>query len=283
MKMKMNYQQLGIISVCIFLVCMLLSTYVLYNLPVEIHTQVKSLDKLQTQQMSTITGKLSMVVGGGLVSALIAIMVLILGSKNEVATQIANSKTQDKHESYSAESATDQAASRESLALQVQKIELLLAEGAGKDKEVQLVLEKALRIFCTELEACQGALFLTDESEGKHYIIFCAGYAYYMPESQRLRYEFGEGLAGQVAKEGQMVNLASVPDHYITILSGLGKSSPNHLLIAPIKHLESQEVCGVMEIASFKAFTRVEEELVEKISFAFAKLLGNRTTIQEGV
>lgn len=281
MTMKMNYQQLGISSVCIFLVCMLLSIYVLYHLPVEIHTQVKSLDKLQWQQLSTLIVKLSIVVGAGLLSALLAVMVLILGSRHEAAAQAGKSKAQDANETYAAESGTDQEAVRKSLALQVQKIEFLLEGSSGKD--VQLVLEKALRMLCTELEACQGALFLAEESAGKHYIAFCAGYAYYLPESQRLRYEFGEGLAGQVAKEGQMVNLASVPDHYITILSGLGKSSPNHLLIAPIKHPESQEVGGVMEIASFKAFTRVEEELVEKIAFAFAKRLGDRTTIREEV
>jgi hypothetical protein len=279
--MKINYQQLGIISVCIFLLCLLLSAYVLYNLPVEIHTQVKSLDKLQLQQISKIVVRLSIVVGAGLVSALVSVLVLMFGSGKESQNKVAaRSKSEGTAETQSEESGMGQDAIRESHLIRLQKIEQILQESSGKD--VPKVLEKALRIFCTELEACQGALFLAEESEGKSFIEFCAGYAYYLPESQRLRYEFGEGLAGQVAKEGRMVNLASVPDHYITILSGLGKSSPNHLIIAPIKHPDNQEVCGVIEVASFKAFSTSDEELIEKVSFAFAKLLRDYTPVQEG-
>jgi hypothetical protein len=275
--MKINYQQLGIISVCIFLICMLLSIYTLYNLPVEIHTQVKSLDKLQLQQISKIVVKLSIVVGAGLVSALVSVLVLMFGSQHGVT---ARSKSEVASKTQSEESGIDQDTIRESHALQLQKIEQLLQASSGEN--VPKALEKALRSFCTQLEACQGALFLKEESDGKSFIEFCAGYAYYLPESQRLRYEFGEGLAGQVAKEGQMVNLTSVPDHYITILSGLGKSSPNHLIIAPIKHPDNQEVCGVIEIASFKAFSTSDEELIEKVSFAFAKLLRDYTPVQAG-
>jgi two-component system chemotaxis sensor kinase CheA len=59
-----------------------------------------------------------------------------------------------------------------------------------------------------------------------------------------------------------------VPDNYITVLSGLGKSTPHHLVIAPIIH--NDKSIGVMEIASFKPFGENEETLVSKICEAMA-------------
>lgn len=281
MKMKVTYHYLGIISVSIFLFSILISGYLLYNLPMDIDTQVKTLDQLQMQQLSKIMGNLSLAVSIGLISALVAILVLMFGARNEtvatvvspVAAEIIQTE-KEKDESTTEEAIVDQSE-------RFRKVEQVLSVSPNKD--LRLTMEKALRSFCTELEACQGALFLTEHAEGKNYIEFCAGYAYHLPDSQRLRYEFGEGLAGQVAKEGLLVNLSSVPDNYITILSGLGKSSPNHLIIAPLRHADSSEVLGVMEIASFKPFGPSDEELITQVAAAFAQVLGPRVSVGEGV
>jgi hypothetical protein len=281
MKMKVTYHYLGITSVSIFLVSILISGYLLYNLPMDIDMQVKTLDQLQMQQLSKIMGKLSLAVGTGLVSALVAILVLMFGSKNEMVAPVAGAVAA---EMIQTETQKEEAAAEETtvdLSERLRKVEQMLS--VAPDKDLRSTMEKALRSFCTELEACQGALFLTEHAEGKKFIEFCAGYAYHLPDSQRLRYEFGEGLAGQVAKEGLLVNLSSVPDNYITILSGLGKSSPNHLVIAPLRHADSSEVLGVMEIASFKPFGPADEELIAQVAAAFAQVIGPRVSVGEGV
>jgi hypothetical protein len=290
MNRKITYRNLGIISVSFFVISILIIGYLLYTLPVDISSQLKNPNKLQLQHLSKIIGTLSLVVSLGLGSGLLAIMFLLLGAKSD-ATLPAASVYQPQSDStpkYAKAAVQEQETQmqKEALAERLKKIEHMVEASVGKDSKQ--TMEKALRSVCTELDACQGALFITEESEGKRVIEFSAGYAYYLPESQRLRYEFGEGLAGQVAKEGKMINLATVPDNYITVLSGLGKSSPNHLIITPIIDAERNSeyhtaVLGVMEIASFKAFNAAEERLIEGVSLILAKMLRESMPIQESV
>ncbi|MCX6180821.1 MAG: GAF domain-containing protein [Bacteroidetes bacterium] len=115
-----------------------------------------------------------------------------------------------------------------------------------------------------ELEVSQGAFFIAAQRDGIRYLRFVAGYAYHLPESETIEYEFGEGLSGQVAKEGKAINLSTVPDGYISILSGLGKASPNSMIIFPLKH--NDEVIAVFELASFHAFGKEEEEFLSEVS-----------------
>jgi putative methionine-R-sulfoxide reductase with GAF domain len=93
------------------------------------------------------------------------------------------------------------------------------------------------------------------------YIELFASFAYHVPEGEIVTFKFGEGLAGQVAKEGKLVNLQSVPEGYIQILSGLGSSSPTNLIIIPVR--SEGEIIGVVEIASFKEFSQQHEVLLQ--------------------
>ena len=53
-----------------------------------------------------------------------------------------------------------------------------------------------------------------------------------------------------------------IPEGYLTIMSGLGSSSPKYLMIKPVTLKE--EVAGVIELASFKSLSEVEEKIIEK-------------------
>jgi putative methionine-R-sulfoxide reductase with GAF domain len=87
-------------------------------------------------------------------------------------------------------------------------------------------------------------------------------YAYFSEERPR-SFPSGETLSGQVAQNQQLLNIKELPEGYITILSGLGKSAPRHLIIAPIVHNDVS--IGVIELASFKPFGENEEALVRRI------------------
>jgi signal transduction protein with GAF and PtsI domain len=120
------------------------------------------------------------------------------------------------------------------------------------------------RIFIWTLakhfEASQGAFFIAKEKEGIRFLDFTAGYAYHIPDSETITFEFGEGLSGQVAKSGKLINLKTVPDGYITILSGLGSSTPKSMLIYPIVY--NEKVVAVFELASFKNFEEEDEKFI---------------------
>ena len=114
------------------------------------------------------------------------------------------------------------------------------------------------------MEACQGAVFLKNETDGKRTVRLSSSYAYNLADSAILEYEFGEGLTGQAAKEGKFVKIDTVPEGYINVFSGLGKSAPSHLVFVPLQ--KNGEILGVMEIASFKSFSNSEEELLKQAS-----------------
>ena len=73
-----------------------------------------------------------------------------------------------------------------------------------------------------------------------------------------------------------MLNLKELPDGYVTILSGLGKSAPPHLLVAPVVYQDNS--IGVVELASFKPFGKNEEELISRICEMMANRLNELRT-----
>jgi len=111
-----------------------------------------------------------------------------------------------------------------------------------------------------KIEASQGLIYEVKKEKNNRYIELFASFAYSLPESETVKYQFGEGLAGQVAKEKKKINIDDVPEGYITIISGLGASSPNHLAILPI--LDKDEVVFVVEIASFNELSESDEKFI---------------------
>jgi PAS domain-containing protein len=81
----------------------------------------------------------------------------------------------------------------------------------------------------------------------------------------------GEGLAGQVAREGDTLHITDVPDQYATITSGLGKANPRSIIVVPLK--SNEVIQGVLELASFQDFEPFEICFVEKLAESIAATL----------
>ncbi|HAA17059.1 MAG TPA: hypothetical protein DCE41_37240 [Cytophagales bacterium] len=133
-------------------------------------------------------------------------------------------------------------------------------DGAWDKTKVQDLLTKV----CNEVDAVQGAIYQTKLAEEKRIIELYAAYAFSIPDSQVMSFEFGEGIAGQVAKEKKVVKIDQVPEGYLLVRSGLGEVSPTSLAIFPILDQEQQTI-GVVEIASFHSLPAVEVQTIEEI------------------
>jgi putative methionine-R-sulfoxide reductase with GAF domain len=132
-----------------------------------------------------------------------------------------------------------------------------------KEPSLKLFARKLLWNIANELEAVQGAFYVTAlNAEGIPVIRFVEGYAYHIPETESLEFEFGDGIAGQVAKDGKPIYLEDIPAGYLTVMSGLGTSSPTHLFTLPIK--DNDSVLAVLEIAAFKPISHSLENFINE-------------------
>ena len=126
----------------------------------------------------------------------------------------------------------------------------------NKDKEfASLFMSKLASSF----EISQGAMYFSENLDGKDVLVFKGGYAYHKVE-EGVYIDYGEGLTGQVAKAQNVINLDQVPEGYITIFSGLGESTPSFLYIYPL--VVEGITKGVIEIASF---TKVSEVYLQEL------------------
>jgi hypothetical protein len=148
-------------------------------------------------------------------------------------------------------------------------IDSFISKNSVKDKNLVQYSLKLLSILAKAKEISQGAFFISDTKDGKPVIKFLTGFATPDPENTADIYEMGEGFPGQVAKDGNLINLSDIPQGYLSIESGLGKSAPVSLLIFPVKHMD--KVLAVIELASFHKFTADDELFFEAISDSIAE------------
>jgi len=121
------------------------------------------------------------------------------------------------------------------------------------------------------VEASYGVFYIMDEYEDKRCLKKYAFYASNAGETAEEVILLGEGLVGQSAIENRTIILDRVPGDYIKISSGLGKTSPQVIIILPVA-FEGQ-VVAVMELASLQPYTPLQQELLELISKSFGTII----------
>ncbi|WP_433417037.1 HAMP domain-containing protein [Microtetraspora malaysiensis] len=141
-------------------------------------------------------------------------------------------------------------------------------------------LIEVARLIMSELtplvSASHGACYLMVDGE----LTLIAGYGIQPGPSPRQRFTLGEGIVGQAALEAQQIILENVPGDYITIETGLSKSTPAQIVVLPI--LFESQVLGVLEMASFNQFSEVHlaflTQLVETIGVTINTIIANSRT-----
>lgn len=273
------YKNLSIITVVLFLLGVLITVVYLFNLPSQIATVLPSINS-KWDSVSWIFYSTYLIIGAELLLGVASIVFLFLATQHSEKVNIVYvdkySSNREKEEVETEQSVNIQDF-KEEVEGKVKSVKEILASRDDLKKE----LDKALSYICNKVEACQGAIFLKNETEGKRVVRLFSSYAYSLAETAVLEYELGEGLTGQAAKEGKFIKIDSVPDGYIKIFSGLGKSSPSKLIFVPIKN--QQETVGVMEIASFKAFTAVDQEFLNQLSNVISEYISSREIVAESI
>ena len=265
--MKSIAKPLAIGTTVLYVFGVFITAWYLITMPDKMMKASEIIDATAIAHIRPLHNVVLLITSSTLIFGLIALIAQIASSKNKEANVVYVEKT---NTTKKAKLDEQDEATYDVSAISEELLGAIRQAAAG-DEHPDRKLEKALRATCNQLGASQGAVYVSVLQQGLRTLELRAGYALMKPDSQVVRYEYGEGLPGQVAKEGHMVNLDKVPDGYIKVLSGLGSSSPKHLLLVPVRI--NEEVAAVVEVASFTALLKPHEELVKQSFEIMAKII----------
>ncbi|MEM1406721.1 MAG: GAF domain-containing protein, partial [Bacteroidota bacterium] len=137
--------------------------------------------------------------------------------------------------------------------------------------------EKIISGVVTYTKSLQGALFLLNEDNADdRFLELVSAYAYDRKKFLERRVDIGVGMVGQVYLEGLTTRLSDVPQHYLSITSGLGHALPENLLLVPVK--VNDNIQGILELASFHDYEDHVIEFLEKVGEIIASAVINTKT-----
>jgi len=133
------------------------------------------------------------------------------------------------------------------------------------------------------VSAQQGAFFMgeQDDAKGDEYHLL-ASYGFKHRKGVQHTWKLGEGLVGQAAIEKQPILVSDAPTDYIRVRSGLGEATPVSIVVLPV--LFEEQALAVIELASFRPFSEVNqqflEQIVETVGVVLATIIANSRTEQ---
>lgn len=123
----------------------------------------------------------------------------------------------------------------------------------------ELVMEELTPLVCAQY----GAFYLAEETTDGTELRIVGSYGRPVDSAGHDRFKMGESLVGQAARSRRTIAADGVPADYISISSGLGRTAPGSLIVLPI--VVDDQVLGVIELASFTAFTSVHRDFLEQL------------------
>ena len=136
-------------------------------------------------------------------------------------------------------------------------------------------LLKVGRMILSELaplvSAQHGIFYIADRDGEEMKLTLLASYAFKERKSLSTEYRSGEGLVGQCALEKQRILMTDVPDDYVQISSGLGRSTPLNVVVLPI--LFEDELQAVIELASFNRFSEISVSFLDQLTESIGIML----------
>lgn len=154
----------------------------------------------------------------------------------------------------------------------IKSMEAFLSHLKTEDLAPQKSLDKLLAQLCALTESGQGLVYKTDYNSNQ--LLLTSSYAYINIEAVDKNYAIGEGLIGVAAKENRIIKVDNLPTGYITIFSGLGKSSPTFLYIIPLAlEQNATQVFGLLELALFKELSKEDFAIINSSKSFIHQLL----------
>ncbi len=145
-------------------------------------------------------------------------------------------------------------------------------------RDLNTVAQRILSELAQVVTAHYGAFYILkqdDEIDDISLKLF-ASYGYKAQKNIPKEFGIGEGLVGQCAYEKERIIISNVPDNYIKIASGLGKSKPANLIVLPV--LFENNVKAVIELASLEMFSDIHLDFLEQLTESIGIVLNTIET-----
>jgi|GEM_PF-3308919 len=128
--------------------------------------------------------------------------------------------------------------------------------------------------IATYLQVQQGAMYWVNQEKADNtFLQLQAAYAPSPNKMQKTTFMLEEGLVGNSFTQQKIVHLKRVPQAYLHIMSGLGESAPQELLIMPL--MLNGKSKGVIELSTFYTFEPHQIALLNEITEAVTTTLVN--------
>jgi signal transduction histidine kinase/CheY-like chemotaxis protein len=131
-------------------------------------------------------------------------------------------------------------------------------------RDLEIVADLIMEELVPLLGAQHGTFFIAEDIGGETRLRLIAGYGLRADKNAPIQYRIGQALIGQVAKSKRLIVVDDIPPGYIKISSGLGEAPPANLAVLPI--MVEDQVLGVVELASFTRFSRVQTDFLEQLT-----------------
>jgi CHASE3 domain sensor protein len=198
---------------------------------------------------------------------------------NEMKKQIKDRTLAMQKSEKQMQRANDSLKLQNELKSQVSKI-TNITQGATQLPDVSDAIISALARMT---ESGHGIIYISDRKKNRgnsHLILsLIASYAFESRNGFLNEICLGEGLVGQCAKEKEQILITNAPDDYVQIYSGLGEKTPLNILVTPI--LFESQVMGVIELASFSAFSSVQKEMLSQVSINIGAVFNNIINLEK--
>lgn len=140
----------------------------------------------------------------------------------------------------------------------------------GSNK-VDVLSENILMTLVRYTNAVLGGLYMMSKEEDGDYLVLNAAVSLNQKKAVKIKIEKGVGIVGTCALEKQPIFLEKLPEDYIKVFSGLGKSKPRVLAVLPM--LYDGDLIAVVEIAFINQLTGPQKEFLATISSVIASSL----------
>jgi len=140
------------------------------------------------------------------------------------------------------------------------------------------VQRRALEVLCKHTRSSLGALYLV--IRGQRALELVSGYALRKDKALEKRLIFGEGIPGECAAEGRVIELSDIPGGSGFIVdTGLVELVPSYILAVPVFFRE--EILGVLVLGATKKFGDLEKEILNNSVPQLGVALTNAMNFEE--